>query len=377
MLKSIYLPFSFYIVVGFLFGIYLYSTKILLIALIMCVFIFCYLEKFSIRNSSLLIISIFVGNYCYNKQISSFQNFKNQINHHNFDVTGCVIDYTKNSNNLFKHRLTIQAETFSNQIKSFKITKHLYLYTQKSPAVYIGDEILIKDLKFNLTDNGCFDNFLIKNNIAATIFTFKLNFKKKSNSTNTFSILKIKNLLKKYKNHLLKKINLKMNKQTATIFNSVFLGYKINHSFEIKKLKQSFQTWGTVHYLARSGLHLVIISTIWQTISNLFKIPFIFSNILMLFNMLIFYLLSWSAIPFWRALIVIMCNRIYQLWHLPIHPIHILNISCILMILKNPISIFFLDFQLSFLLTYGLVFLSELSYMKKQTLLKHSIAYKK
>lgn len=164
-----------------------------------------------------------------------------------------------------------------------------------------------------------------------------------------------------------------MSNSTKIMFNSIFAGYKNSHQNQFNELKNEFQTWGIIHYLARSGLHLVIISTIWQVICTILQIPIIFSNLIILLFMLLFYALTWSALPFMRALIMIVCCRICHALKLQVHLLHILNISCIFTLLNNPISIFFLDFQLSFLLTYGLIFFNEISYMKNKHFPKNSI----
>lgn len=377
MLKSFYLPFSTYIILGLATGIFLANFKLLLIILVLIIFVLLINKKVTKNQAYLLTASILLGHYLYHRQINIYHEFKNKINHKIFDVTGFVTSYEYTPGNLFRHKLTLKTNIFSNATEKFSRTKYLYLYAQKFPVAYIGDEILLNNLKFNFTTNQHFEHFLIKNNIAATVFTPNLNFKKKSNYPNNASIFDISNLLKKYKHNVLKKINLKMSSQTTTMFNSIFLGHKLCNKWQFNKLKQNFQTWGIVHYLARSGLHVVIISTIWQILCNLCQIPFALSNIFILLCMLLFCLLSWSALPFWRALIMITCYRICHFWHLPVHTLHILNTSCIVIILNNPISIFFLDFQLSFLLTYGLVFLNEISYMKKCLTPKHSIDYKK
>lgn len=168
-----------------------------------------------------------------------------------------------------------------------------------------------------------------------------------------------------------------MSLPTKIMFNSIFIGHKNDHKSAFNQLKNNFQTWGIVHYLARSGLHLMIISTIWQTICTVLRIPITLSNLIILLFILLFWILTLSGLPFIRALIIIFCYRICHLLKLQVHLLHILNISCILTLVNNPISIFFLDFQLSFLLTYGLIFFNELSYVNNPPFSNKSIDYKK
>jgi ComEC/Rec2-related protein len=360
MLKHPGSPFSTYIVVGLAIGICFFNFKIGLLLFILSSLIAFIYQKISPINFNLLLISMLAGYYLYHRQTSIFHDFKNKINHKTFDVTGLVVDYEKTPGNLFKHKLTIQTTIFSNLNEKINCTKCICIYTQRFPAAYVGDEILLENLRFNFASNNHFEQFLIKNNIAGTVFMATLNFKKITKQTTCAATF-----LKKYKRAILKKINLKMNYTTAAMFNSIFLGNKSCNKLEIAKLKRNFQTWGIIHYLARSGLHLVIISAIWQVLCNILQIPFILSNVIVVLFMIIFCFLSWSALPFTRALVMILCYRICRFWRLQIHMLHILNISCIITLVCNPASLFALDFQLSFLLTYGLVFFNEILFLKK------------
>lgn len=372
MLKDICLPFSIYLVIGVISGIYFFNFKkfYLLIILLSSLILFIY-KNISIINFNLFLISILAGHCSYHKQISDFYRFKKQIDQKIFDITGKLVDYEKKPENFFKHKLTVQVELFSSQTEKLAVSKNIYIYTQKFPAVYVGEKIILENLRFNFPANKHFEQFLIKNNVAATVFIPTLNFKKIASPKNN-----LVTFLKKYKCNLLKKINLKMNSATKTMFNSIFLGKKTHNKTQFTALRDNFQAWGIIHYLARSGLHLVIIGAIWQFFCNALRLSFISSNIIILLLMLIFYLLSWQALPFIRALIMIVCYRICRFYQLQIHVLHILNLSCIIILLSNPIALFFLDFQLSFVLTYGLVFLNELSHLKRQLAPKYSIAYK-
>jgi len=369
MLQSIYLPHSTYLALGLVLGILFINYKLILISLILLSIGALKFKKITTVVLNFFLVGIFLGWALYKWQISNFEKFKQQINHQTFNVTGTVVDYEKNDLNRFKYKLTIRTTKFQNNNKTIHINKFLTIYTQKFPPIYVGEKVLLKSLNFNFaTKNFYFENFLIKNQICATVFVPVLDFEK-NKKHKTFS-------LERYKRNILKKINFKMDNPTKIMFNSIFLGNKNHDRIMLNKIRNKFQTWGIVHYLARSGLHLVIINIIWQNLCNILQFPSITCNIMILLLMLAFAILSWTALPFLRALIMIIGYQICHLGLLQIHLLHILNISCILMLIYNPISIFFLDFQLSFLLTYGLVFLNELSYMKSKTLPKHSVAYK-
>ena len=370
MLKRIHLPLSIYFVAGLVVGINLINfTPIKLCYFFLFITLVFIKKQWLLKIFNIVLFSIILGYGLANMQVNQFNDFKSQINHQTFSITGTVINYDKIEDSIFKHRLIIKTSLFSNHNQQLTASKKIAIYTKIFPKVFLGEEIIVNNLKFNFSNDQYFQDYLIKNQLAATAFVANLDFK----------VLKVISnfLLAKYKQAILKKINFKMNDSTKIMFNSIFAGYKNNHKNELNQLKNNFQTWGIIHYLARSGLHLVIISTIWQTICTILQIPIMFSNLIILLFMLIFYTLTWSALPFMRALIMIICCRVCQALGLQIHLLHILNISCILTLLNNPISIFFLDFQLSFLLTYGLIFFNEISYMKNKYLSKISIDCKK
>lgn len=367
MLKFIHLPISSYIVIGIAIGICVKNLILLALCLVF-ITIFFIKTQWSLKIFKTLLFSIVLGSLLARLQINYFNDFKSQINQKTFNISGTIIEYEKIENSFFKHKIIIQANLLKSLTKQMIVNKKFAIYTQKYPKLYLGDQVVLHNLKFNFSNDLHFEDYLIKNKLAASIFVNSLDFK----------VLKTRPefLLNKYKLNLLKKINLKMSNTTKIMFNSIFAGYKNSHKAALNNLKNAFQTWGIIHYLARSGLHLVIISTIWQTICSVLQVPIIFSNVIILLFLLLFYVLTWSALPFMRALIMIICYRICHFLKLQVHLLHILNISCIYTLINNPISIFFLDFQLSFLLTYGLIFFNEISYMKNKPIPKNSIACK-
>lgn len=357
MLKRFYLPHSTLIVIGLISGI---CFALFEIPLIFAVIVFSsYKKNNKLLNQKLLTIfmSIIIGSFLYQQEASSFNGFVHQIDHKTFNVLGVVTDYTKLESNLFRHRLTIQTKLLCDIKETISAQKTIYIYTRKFPRVYINNLILMKDLFFKFPKNNNFQDFMIKNKIAASVFVNELEFEKikspqKSSSTTS------------YKNFIAHKIGNKMSLTCKTMFNSIFLGNKAWNKPKLDEIKNNFQVWGLIHYLARSGLHLVLIAAVWQTLCNLIQVPILISNLIILFFMFIFTLLSWTALPFMRALIMLTVYKVCNLLEVQINLLHILNLSCIVTLFFSPISLFFLDFQLSFALTYGLVLFSEITKIK-------------
>ena len=144
----------------------------------------------------------------------------------------------------------------------------------------------------------------------------------------------------------------------ADLFSAIFLGKK-NKTQTYDKSKDQFKIWGISHYLARSGLHLVIFIMIWHLILCLFPIPFRWKQSILIALALIYALLSWSSVSFIRALTVFMLYKIATIFEIQMHIVHSITLACLFTLLYNPAHLFFLDFQLSFALTFALAWLAN------------------
>src|SRR3990167_3930800 len=128
-----------------------------------------------------------------------------------------------------------------------------------------------------------------------------------------------------------------------------------------------FQQWGLSHVLARSGLHLVIFVFIWRWLLNFLPLSFYRKNLLLLFISLVYALCSWPSVSFiraWYALIFYFFCALFL--RRPSHTLHIISLVYCIILFLNPLQLFFLDFQLSFLLTYALTWMGELSLLAKR-----------
>lgn len=151
-----------------------------------------------------------------------------------------------------------------------------------------------------------------------------------------------------------------LSEPARTLYGSIFLG--IDKVLPSNPLKRSFNQWGIVHYLARSGLHIMIFVFIWKMIFYCFfgvrrtwfyfVFPFVF----------IYVLCTPSSISFMRGV----CSFFFLIGALflqrPYHMPHLLVCLAAIFLTCNPYSMFFLDFQLSFGLTYALLCLQEAYY---------------
>ena len=225
---------------------------------------------------------------------------------------------------------------------------NLLCYTQTPTKIQVGDYVNIKDVKFsyqhlnsNLPQNPTFQDYLLKENVITTLFTTKLNYQ--IISTPSFSL---NNYLWKKKNLLHKKLKAKLQPITSSLFSTIFLGAKKNKSFD--DLKREFSYWGISHYLARSGLHIVLFILIWQFLLSLLPLPFNLKRIILLIICITYGSLSWISISFIRAYYVFIIYEIGKLFNQQSTFLHLLTFLCLIILLLNPMQLFFLDFSCPF-----------------------------
>ena len=161
------------------------------------------------------------------------------------------------------------------------------------------------------------------------------------------------------KNELLYSLKNKMNASSFTFFSSLFLGNKTN-SFHYEKLKDHFKRWGLSHYLARSGLHLILFIALWQFLLRFIPLAFIIKHLILSCIVVLYFIFSWPSLPFIRSCITYFVYFIYILCNKQIDSLHILTLVTWLILLSNPVQLFSLDFQLSFGLTFALIWFSRL-----------------
>ncbi len=234
----------------------------------------------------------------------------------------------------------------------------LLIYTKGKNNFQVNDLIYVKGARCN--GPAKLNHFLRKNNYCGTAFS----------PQKIYLIKRPKHSLRRFihtiKHRLYTTINKKLNPMTQSFFNSIFLGKK--ESKEYERLKNPFLSWGITHYLARSGLHLSSIFLIITFIGNLLLLPFLINIMLILCCCLLYASLTWPSISFNRSLLLIIGYQLCKLLKIPIDSLHLLNIVLIICIISNSYLIFALDFQLTFILTYALIYIHKKSVIPSKSL---------
>lgn len=175
-------------------------------------------------------------------------------------------------------------------------------------------------------------------------------------SANLFERLAI--LFIKLKFKIFSSLSRKMTRLTSALFSSLFLG-KNSSNLNFYRVKYYWNILGISHYLARSGIHIMLLLIIWSYVIFMIPISYVCKQILLILISVLFYALSWPSISFTRAIIGSCFFIFCKLRRIAIAPIHVICIICLLDLLANPFNLFLLEFQLSFGLTFFLLIYSQ------------------
>lgn len=303
-----------------------------------------------------------MGGFAYHHQQANHGTFHAYVNTTPFDMIGTVTNILPIYQGHIKQRLTIQVDV----IKKAELAdnwqnthKSVHLHTAQIMDIQVGDHIEVTNLTCKPLKKNSFDTYLIKEKIAASIFT----------QTPTWKLIERPAFsLRRYMHNtalnLTKGLQKKLSRGAFSLFSSLFLGDTVTCKKQLEHTKDQFRAWGIMHYLARSGLHLIIFIAVWQTLLCTIPLPFLLKQLIMLLLSIIYFTLSWSSISFMRALYTFILYKICILHKRPSHLVYLLSLVCFFVLLNNPMQLFFLDFQLSFTLTFALAWFNQISSRK-------------
>lgn len=259
------------------------------------------------------------------------------------DVIGIIKDKYISDNSLKLTLLVIQKRRTCFDRWQFT-HDYLVVYRPKKYYGQVGDLVYIKQLRVGSLDSAILTSLFKRNLIAST-----------------WSMQKIKLIyrparcfirwLYNLKNNINNALKQKLTPTAYALFAPMFLGIKVYN----ERIHNLFARWGVLYYLVRSGIHLILIFFLLEFLLRVFLIPFRVRALLMIIVSVVYAAFTWGTIPFWRALMALICVQLCHLMRLPINALHILNLIFLIVLLHNPYTLLNLDFQLSFGLTYVLM----------------------
>ncbi len=232
-------------------------------------------------------------------------------------------------------------------------------YSKKITDLLPSDQIILHNVILktshtaSMSDKPTFADYLMKEDALSSLFIDH----KTSYTLQSRPIWSFNRWLWTKKMNLYHACKQKLSHITFTYFSLIFLGNKYFAKYD--SLRALFNQWGLAHFLARSGLHIVLFIFMWTFLLNLIPLPLQWKRIILLCCCFCYCMLSWISISFIRAFLVFILTQLGALLARPTHFLHLLTIACLLILLFNPIQLFFLDFQLTFGLTFTLALLAH------------------
>lgn len=153
---------------------------------------------------------------------------------------------------------------------------------------------------------------------------------------------------------------------TYQLYSLVFLGKKVPANKKLNDIKQHCKSWGISHHLARSGLHLVAFVLIWEKILYYMPLAWWVKQLIIILLTFLYFLLSWSSISFIRSCLVFAAYKSSSLLSQQSLSIHIMGCITFIVLFINPYNLFFLDFQLSFGITFLLSWITHVQTVKNR-----------
>lgn len=256
---------------------------------------------------------------------------------------------------------TLDVEIYSAAPQPLPVAStRIQCFVKQTVALEVGDAIAIKDIQAKkppqppASGNPSFHLYLQKEGYTASYFIKHnqitlLNHPQKS----------IRRWLWNQRQTMFTSIIKQLNPMTAHFFATIFLGKKEPTSSQ--ELRPLFSYWGLAHYLARSGLHIVLFISLWSFFLGLIPLHRRIKIICLLACCIIYSALSWASTPFYRAFFTFIALQLGSLLDYTTSFFHILSLICILFLLFNPLHLFFIDFQLTFGLTFALSWIAIVS----------------
>ncbi len=328
-------------------------------------FIIGFYSFFKNKNFYLLyiLLSLLVGALLYYLQLYSYQHVYKKLKDTEYDIYGTVYDIGPSPNAYNKWRILLSNNTLQSATQQITIDKKIALYARQLNNVAIGDVIYVPKLKIKIPQEESIKFYLMRDEIIASSFL---------NEKNAISIVTrpfycFYRWLHTKKYALYERLQTKIKSPIFSLFALLFLGFK-HHNFYTEKQREYFKYWGLSHFLARSGLHLVLFIMIWRFLLQFIPCWFLLKQFFFIGISSIYFLLTWPTLSFERAFFTFILYCLWIIFNQQINGLHILSLVTLLIIVHNPITIFFLDFQLSFGLTFALLWFNQTKWSQQPQL---------
>lgn len=366
------IPPLFAITLFFIIGIILHAAVTLFLivfGLILCCSLLAYTKQLPLPKQ-LLLCSFFAyaGAFLYQKEIRDYDDFYAFIDNQKITITGTVIDKNEATVHYKKTTvITLAIDTIATKNAYYKSNKNIVFYTESNTTslyelrsasnnISVGDTVTFFNMSCKKPSSKPFQHYQIKEQIVATVFDNAPQY-----TINNHPTWSLRYWIWSQKKRLLDGLSGKLSQNGFRFFSSLFLGNRACIKAELQETNEQFKTWGISHFLARSGLHLALFIFIWQAIFCVVPLPLIVKQIIISLLSCIYFILTWTSAPFTRSFALFILSKVCLLSKTSFHLLHYLTLVCFGFLLYCPLYLFFLDFQLSFTLTFALAWFNQLS----------------
>lgn len=148
-------------------------------------------------------------------------------------------------------------------------------------------------------------------------------------------------------------VNNKMNEEVAAWVNALVLG---NDSYLSEETIELFQRWSLSHLLAISGLHVgLIVAIVYFILIKLTIVTKETAQWLVLILLPIYAFIAGGEPSVWRASLMVMLFIVFNKTKIKYSVLDTLSLVFIILILSNKYIVYHIGFQLSFIVTLGLL----------------------
>jgi len=295
----------------------------------------------------LYIVTIIILNYfgIFSPKKNSF--LINNTNKQVTELTGKVITEPIQKNE--KQQFIL--EVFDTDGQKIKKEKTL-VYASTAYKIEYGDIVFVSG-KLNIPEKPVFPyifdyNLYLQRENIYTIF-YQQNFELIEKQPN-----KIKQISLKVKNNIENKIDNFFNPSVSSVLKSMITG---NKSSLDKDIKEDFINTGLIHILVISGLHIGFCAVIFMFCFKLLGLKLNYIYLLTIPALFFYVLLTGANPPAIRAAIMFSCLLVALMLNREPLIYNALALSALVILIFNPQSLFTASFQLSFLATFGLLYL--------------------
>lgn len=347
--------YTLFLITGIITGYHSDSAIIIVITCIATI-ILCWISEYYAHHAKtgiFFLCCFILGSILIRSQMYFYQTTIKQYENGELACIGTVIDYTTTPHLPLRHKIIIALDSTSlnagidwQRCRSYS----LVLHTKQSYEYLVGSRIKLEHINLKPTSPS-FSLFCMRNNYLGIMHSQVFNYELISQPSHSWI-----RYICSYKQRMIASFKKQMNAKTFTFFAALFLGYNDCIKKSIKHYQKLFQKWGIIHYLARSGLHLVIVTILFEYLFSFIPWSFTLGRIVILMCGFLYWLLTWPTLSFYRALMLFALTHGARIMRKQHHFLHILLLTCFCFLIINPVTLFFLDFQLTFGITFALAF---------------------